>query len=237
MSMTVPFEKYPSDLENWKEQKKKLWFQGDLSLLDLKKVSIIGTRKPSTAGIIWTEKITKLVIENDFCVVSGMAKGIDTAAHQETLKQNGKTIAVMGTDIDGCYPKENFNLKQNIKNHGLILSQFHPGTSTSRFNFPKRNKLMAELSFACIVVEAGENSGTRYQTEEAKKLKKEVAFLSSLVEKKYRWISDFLQDFEAFIIKDDLSNFQDWLRKLDNKEKKNYKENHQEKQIELMLSF
>ncbi len=233
MNQIVPFKKYPPALAKWKEEGKKLWFQGDLSLLDLKKVSIIGTRNPSPEGITQTRKLTKLAVEHGFCIVSGMAKGIDTAAHREALKQDGKTIAVMGTDINGCYPKENADLKNDIKNHGLVLSQFSPGTDTSKFNFPKRNKLMAELSVASIVVDAGENSGTRHQVEEARKLKKKVAFLSSLVKKERHWVSKFLQKFDAFIIENDFYNFENWLEKLSGEEKKIC----EEKQTELVFSF
>ena len=176
----LPYNDYPLQLESWKEQKKSLWYLGNPSILNDNMVSIIGTRNPSKEGIIKTKEITEIAVSCRFCVVSGMAKGIDTMAHRKTLETGGNTIAVIPTHINACYPKENIDLKNRIAKSGLVLSQFSPDSKTGKYNFPMRNELMAQLSAISIIVEAGPKSGTRYQIEKAVKLKRSIVFFNLL---------------------------------------------------------
>ena len=174
----LPYNIYPESLSSWKERKKPLWH--------------LGTRTPSKQGVLNAKEITKISVDKGFCIVSGMAKGIDAIAHSQALDSKGHTIAVMGTSIEACYPKENLDLKKRIMKSGLVLSQFKRGERPKKHNFPKRNELMAELSFASVVVEAGSISGVRYQIEKAFQLRKEIVFLKPGIDLKYKWVSKYL---------------------------------------------
>lgn len=133
-------------------------------------------------------------------MVSGMAQGVDYIAHITTLGLGGATIAVMGTPIEDCYPKEHRELKASIAAFGLVLSQFEPGSPSRRYNFPRRNETMAAMSAITIVTEASASSGTRHQVAAAIKLGRHVGFLASLVAQEIPWIEDALQSEFSFII-------------------------------------
>lgn len=123
-------------------------------------IGIVGTRYPTTYGKRWTKKISAALAQKGFTIVSGMAAGIDTQAHQGCLEVGGKTIAVLGTGIDVVYPRSNKNLYQQIiQTGGLILSEYAPGTPPSRNNFPARNRIIAGLCRAILVMEAPQRSG------------------------------------------------------------------------------
>jgi hypothetical protein len=129
-----------------------------------------------------------------------MAKGVDYVAHSTTLELGGLTIAVMGTPIEGCYPKEHRELKGLIAASGLVVSQFEPGSSSQRYNFPKRNETMAAMSVMTIVTEASATSGTRHQVAASIKLGRRVGFLASLVALQIPWIKDALRSEFCFIV-------------------------------------
>ena len=179
-----------------------LWYEGDLHLLSLPCISIIGTRQPTPDGIRQTQYVAATAVDHGLCIISGLATGIDTAAHETSLQNNGSTIAVMGTPIDECYPKENAPLKERIIDHGLVISQFPPQSKSRRSNFPKRNALMAELSALTIVTEAGARSGTRHQVKSALRFDKKVVFLASIAEKNYPWITEALNSGNGFVIEE-----------------------------------
>jgi DNA processing protein len=139
------------------------------------------------------------LVEHGVAIVSGLARGIDTAAHQATLAVGGRTIAVVGTGIDRTYPPENAELADQIAERGAIISQFPMGTPPSSQNFPMRNKTMALLSLVTVVVEAGEVSGAKMQADYALRLKQEsversVFLAQSLIDKQggTGWAREFL---------------------------------------------
>jgi hypothetical protein len=132
-------------------------------------------------------------VDQGFTVVSGMAAGIDAAAHIQALDLDGKTVAVMGTPVEGCYPAEHLPLKTRIAERGLIVSQFPPGSPVLRSNFPQRNILMAALSAITFVVEADADSGTRHQVKAAIQMGRRVAFLTSLVDQNIPWVVEALR--------------------------------------------
>lgn len=134
------------------------------------RVSIIGSRKASTKGLEAAQTITKTLAENKTVIVSGLAEGIDTAAHQTTIKTGGKTIAVIGTPLNKVYPQKNFELQQEIMNDHLVISQFPIGHPTTPKDFVLRNRTMALISDATIIVEAGDTSGSLHQGWEALRL-------------------------------------------------------------------
>jgi DNA processing protein len=148
-----------------------LFVEGDASLIfSGLKVSIVGSRKPSAEGIANAECLTKTLVEYGAIVVSGLAEGIDTVAHETAIKYGGKTISVLGTPLDVAYPAKNKQLLNIIKRNHLAVSQFPTGYPTKKENFPMRNRTMALLSDATIIVEASEVSGTRHQGWEALRL-------------------------------------------------------------------
>jgi DNA processing protein len=132
-------------------------------------VAIVGTRSPSEYGRKWTRKISTALAKNGFTVVSGLAAGIDTEAHTACLEAGGRTFAVLGTGVDIVYPKQNERLCDRILHQGLAISEYPAGTQPNKTNFPRRNRIIAGLSRATIVIEAPHKSGaliTAYQANE-----------------------------------------------------------------------
>lgn len=122
-------------------------------------VGIVGTRRPSPYGRRWTQRLSRCLSQRSMTIVSGMAMGIDTYAHQSCLECSGQTIAVLGTGVDVVYPRSNADLHQRILETGLILSEYPDGTPADRAHFPRRNRIIAGLSHATLVTEAPERSG------------------------------------------------------------------------------
>lgn len=132
-------------------------------------ISIVGTREPTDYGKRWTQKISVALAKHGFTVVSGMAAGIDTEAHSGCLAVGGRTIAVLGTGVDLIYPPRNRNLYQQIQQQGLVVSEYPAGTQPNRAHFPQRNRIIAGLCRAVLVMEAPSKSGaliTAYQANE-----------------------------------------------------------------------
>lgn len=149
----------------------QLWMVGDQSFLSAgPRVSIIGSRTASSDGLRRAASLARELVARDAIVVSGLAEGVDTVAHRETMSWGGRTIAVIGTGIDRTYPASNRALQERIAREHLLVAQFPPGTPPRRQNFPQRNRTMALLSDATIVVAATENSGTKHQAFEALRL-------------------------------------------------------------------
>jgi DNA processing protein len=160
----------------------KLYFKGDFSLLYKGlRVSVVGSRKPTPEGELRAEIITKALIKKEIIIVSGLAQGIDTIAHKTAIKYGGKTIAVLGTHLNNPYPKENSNLLEIIKKDHLAISQFPENFPITKKNFPIRNRTMALISDATIIIEASENSGTKHQGWEALRLGRNVYILENIV--------------------------------------------------------
>lgn len=140
-----------------------LYYQGQVSAAETQgitpTVAIVGTRDPSDYAKRWTRKLAKVLAQNGFTVVSGMAEGIDTQAHIGCLEGGGRTIAVLGTGVDLVYPPRNQGLYGQILQQGLVLSEYPAGTPPDRVHFPRRNRIIAGLSRATLVMEAPSKSG------------------------------------------------------------------------------
>jgi DNA processing protein len=132
---------------------------GDLSLLERPMVSVVGTREPTAYGLRTARNIASALARNGVVIVSGMARGIDAAAHQSALESGGSTIAVLGTGIDVPYPVGNAGLHRVIGERGLVLSENAPGARANKGSFPRRNRIIAALGKLTIVVEGGHKSG------------------------------------------------------------------------------
>jgi DNA processing protein len=122
-------------------------------------IGIVGTRNPTEYGKRWTKKITQALVQHGFGIVSGMAAGIDTVAHYSCLEAKGRTIAVLGTGVDTVYPYSNSQLHQRLQSEGLIVSEYPAGTQPDRGHFPARNRIIAGLCRAVIIIEAPQRSG------------------------------------------------------------------------------
>jgi DNA processing protein len=177
-------EVFPDSLRKIINPPKCLYCRGNLSLLSSKNIiAVIGSRNCSIEGKEKTRELTSQLAQLDFVIVSGLAKGIDTIAHQTTIDCKGKTIAVLGSGIDDAsiYPKENLGLAlEIIESDGLIISEYKPGTKPQRQYFPKRNRIVASLSKAVLVTEVKEKSGTMITIRIALEQKKPVFISSNL---------------------------------------------------------
>jgi DNA processing protein len=140
-------------------------------------VGIVGTREPTEYGRKWTRKLSIILAQHGFTIVSGMAAGIDTVAHYGCLEVGGRTIAVLGTGIDRIYPTENKSLYEKIRQKGLILSEYAAGTPPDRRTFPARNRIIAGLCRAVIVMEAPKQSGALITARYANEFGRDVYIL------------------------------------------------------------
>lgn len=175
IEININDEIYPSKLKEIKNAPKELYLRGNLELLESNSIAIVGSRECTSYGFYNAYEFAKELSKTGICVISGLAQGIDTAAHLGAMHQKGKTIAVLGTGLNKIYPKENEILAESIiKNGGLIISEYGLNQERKSENFPKRNRIMSGLSDGILVVEARKKSGTlitaRYAKEQGKKV-------------------------------------------------------------------
>ncbi len=153
---------YPRLLKEIIDPPRVLYYKGNLGLGREPVIAVVGTRRCSDYGKQATIEIVSKLAQAGFVIVSGMAKGIDTIAHQTALDYNSKTIAVLGTGLDekSVYPQENLGLFQKIiESNGAVISEYPPNTPGHKSNFPKRNRIISGISNALLVIEAKERSG------------------------------------------------------------------------------
>lgn len=176
-------ERYPEYMRSLPNMPLILYFKGDPELLDPGKtrVCIVGTRRPSAYGRRVTRDFSGKLSQHDIVIVSGLARGVDTRAHEACLACGGKTIAVMPCGLDRIYPKENRELFEKIASEGLLLSELLPGTDPIRQYFPARNRILAALSDCVLITEAGRNSGTLHTASFAAAQGKEVFAVPSII--------------------------------------------------------
>lgn len=159
-----------------------LFVEGRAELLRVgRRVAVVGSRAASDVGLKRATRLVRVLTANDITVVSGLAEGIDTAAHQAAIQSKGRTIAVIGTPLDRAYPKANTELQREIGREHLLVSQFAPGYPVQRQNFVLRNRTMALISDASVIVEAGEQSGSLSQGWEALRLGRPLFLMQSVV--------------------------------------------------------
>ncbi|MEE8483479.1 MAG: DNA-processing protein DprA [Nitrospinota bacterium] len=152
-------EDFPKNLKTLHKPPPVIYIAGEITGEDRLAISIVGARKFSVYGRIIAEDFSATLAARGLTVVSGMARGIDTIAHKGALKAGARTIAVLGSGLDVCYPPENRELFDKIKNQGAVVSQFPFGTGPEKRNFPIRNRVICGLGFGVLVIEAGEKSG------------------------------------------------------------------------------
>ena len=159
--VTILDANYPEYLKNYYRPPFVLFYYGDISLLfnPIKNIAVVGTRNPSEKATLTTRAIVSKV-SKEYVVVSGLARGIDKISHEAAIYSGGKTIGVLGCGIDICYPSENFDLYQIMKNKHLIISEYCGQSTPDQTHFPQRNRLIAMFSIATFIPEATLNSGT-----------------------------------------------------------------------------
>jgi DNA processing protein len=147
------------------------------------RAAIVGARKASADGLKRAAKLARLLVGHRATIVSGLADGIDAAAHVAAIEAGGRTIAVIGTPLSEAYPAKHRDLQQRMMRDHLVLSQFAEGVPTTRKNFPLRNRTMALLSHASVIVEAGDGSGSLSQGWEALRLGRPLFLMASILER------------------------------------------------------
>ncbi len=158
---------YPENLRVVENRPPLLFVAGELLAADRRAVAVIGTRSPSERGLELAREVASALAHAGHTVVSGLAAGIDAAAHAAALELPARTIAVLGTGLDQAYPSANAALQQRIAVQGALVSQFWPGAPPTRQSFPARNAVMSGLTLGSVIVEASERSGTRIQARHA----------------------------------------------------------------------
>jgi DNA processing protein len=186
--LTYEDEDYPDRLREIFDPPAVLWALGNVKLLSRPSIAIVGTRHPTPYGTGMAEILARDLASRRMMILSGMARGIDTAAHRGALAGKGSTVAVWGTGIDVIYPKENKSLAENIlAAGGAIISEYKLGTFPAPQNFPRRNRILSGISLGVLVVEAGENSGTRVTARCALEQDRDVYAVPGNVTSKNAW--------------------------------------------------
>lgn len=165
---------YPSNLKQISDCPPILYIMGEIRPEDGLSIGVVGTRKISGYGWEVTEILTRDLVASGLTIVSGMALGVDTVAHQTAIETSGRTIAVLGTGVDVIYPAQNRDLHAEIIKHGAVVSEMAPGKYVVRGVFPARNRIIAGLSLGVVVTEGAEDSGALITAKDAANYGREV---------------------------------------------------------------
>ena len=188
---------YPRKLRDAAHPIELLYYQGWWDLVESPSVAVVGTREPTKDGIARAARLVKELVKDNFTIVSGLASGIDTVAHETAIKEDGRTIAVIGTPLSHAYPKDNAELQRKIASEFLLISQVpvkrYEGQDyrRNRLFFPERNITMSALTDATIIVEAGETSGTLIQARAALHQGRKLFILDNCFQRGLSWPQKF----------------------------------------------
>ena len=172
---------YPANLREIATPPERLYVRGGFEERDALAIAIVGSRAATSYGLAVAERLAADLASRGVTVVSGLARGIDSAAHRGALRAGGRTIAVLGSGVDVIYPPENRRLAAEIESHGAVVSQFEPGTRPLAGHFPARNRVIAGLALGVVVVEAAEKSGSLITAGLAGDLGREVMAVPGLL--------------------------------------------------------
>ncbi len=176
---------YPAKLRDARHPVELLYYRGAWEITETRCMAVVGSREASPDGIRRAERLARELVDRGFTVVSGLAKGVDAAAHRAAIARGGRTISVVGTPLGSCYPKENRELQEEIAHDHLLISQVpvlryaKQAPQHNRFFFPERNVTMSALTEGTIIVEAGETSGTLTQARAALHQRRKLFILDS----------------------------------------------------------
>jgi DNA processing protein len=190
--LTILDSAYPENLRAVHDRPPLIFVKGRLARADARAVAIVGARDASPDGIEAAERIATDLVGAGYTIASGLAAGIDTAAHTAALNAGGRTIAVIGTGVNRAYPPENRTLQRRIATECAVVSQFWPDAPPNRRSFPMRNAVMSGISLATVIVEARETSGARVQARRALGHGRHVFLLGSLT-KTQPWARELAQ--------------------------------------------
>ncbi len=181
--VTVLEPGYPPNLRAVHDRPPMVFVAGNLTPADAHGIAVVGARKATQDGTKKAGAVAGHLVDSGFTVVSGLAAGIDTAAHTAALARGGRTVAVIGTGLARSYPPENQALQRRIASECAVVSQFWPDAPPSRRSFPMRNAVMSGITLATVVIEASDTSGSRIQARLALAQGRPVFLLASLVER------------------------------------------------------
>jgi len=199
--LTVRDDDYPGNLQLIYNRPPFIWVKGDLTPEDFRAVAVVGTRQASENGRRRAARLARGLVQANVTILSGLARGIDTAAHTAALEANGRTVAVVGQGIvTPVYPKENRELAERICKQGAIVSQFWPDAPPRPMNFPMRNIVMSGMAIGTVVVEASATSGAKMQARLALEHGKRLFLLESLV-KSQEWAQRYAARPSVTIVK------------------------------------
>lgn len=190
-------DSYPARLRDIHQMPPVVFTRGTVAE-DRRAIAVVGTREPTDRGVAIAIQIATTLVENDVTVVSGLAAGIDTAAHVAALEAGGRTVAVIGTGIDRSYPPANTALQRRIVDDGLVLSQFWPDAPPTKHTFPMRNATMSGYAAATVVVEAAYRSGARMQARLALQHGRPVVLTDSLLV--HDWAREYAQRPGVYVV-------------------------------------
>ncbi len=165
---------YPQALLNIADPPLLLYVKGRIDLLNKPALAIVGSRNATPQGISNAEQFAHVLSDSGLCIISGMAHGIDAAAHRGALRGQGSSIAVVGTGLDKVYPAANRDLAHQLAKSGVLISEFPLGTPPIGSNFPRRNRIISGMSVGCLVVEASQQSGSLITARQALEQGREV---------------------------------------------------------------
>lgn len=199
--VSVLSDEYPENLRVVFNRPPLLFVRGELKPVDARSIAVVGTRRASKAGLERADEIGRHLAQAGFTVFSGLAAGVDTAAHRAALGAGGRTIAVLGTGLRRAYPAANAELQQEIAARCAVVSQFWPDQPPTRTTFPRRNITMSGLSLATVVVEASHTSGAKMQARLALEHGRPVVLLDSLLEE-HEWARSYARRPGTHVVSD-----------------------------------
>jgi DNA processing protein len=185
--LTIHQSLYPQHLREIFDPPVLLFFRGNPQLLATHSIAVVGTRRPTPYGIAAAERLSSDLARAGLTITSGMAQGIDTAAHHAALKEDGRTIAVLGCGVDILYPSSNRKLYADIQDKGLLLSEFPMGAPAFPQNFPIRNRIVSGLSVGVLIVEGAQHSGSAITAKLAMDQGREVFAVPGNITSKMSW--------------------------------------------------
>ncbi len=183
--VTVLDDDYPENLRAVHDRPPVVFVDGRLQAGDARSAAVIGSRRASAEGLARARVVACELVDAGYAVVSGLAAGIDTAAHTAALERGGRTVAVIGTGLGRCYPAQNRVLERRIAAECAVVSRFWPGSPPTRHSFPMRNAVMSGLALGTIVLEASPTSGARTQVRSALGHGRPVFLHESLLEQEW----------------------------------------------------
>ena len=190
--ITLHDPRYPQRLRDIFDPPVVLFARGCVDLLDSYGIAIVGTRRPTPYGVAASERLGADLAQAGLTIISGMARGVDTAAHRAALSVDGGTIAVFGCGVDVLYPADNRKLYESIAQRGLLISEFPMGAPAYPQNFPIRNRIVSGLSLGVIVVEGAQHSGSAITARLASEQSREVFAVPGNITSKMSWAPNLL---------------------------------------------